>query len=229
MTNKKVSVLIPAYNEAELIEKTVKASFSIPYVNQVVVVDDGSIDSTATLAKRAGAKVKRMPFNGGKGEALNMGVELLANPFVLLLDADLGESAAKAAPLLDPVLEGEADMSIAIFPPSGKKGGFGFVKRLAVWGIKRYGNGLEVKAPLSGQRAMTIDVLKEVFPFAKGYGVEVALTIKAAKAGFIVKEILVPFTHHKETGRDLEGFKHRGKQFKDVFKTLNKLKKEYKL
>jgi len=66
---------------------------------------------------------------------------------------------------------------------------------------------------------MRREVLDVVAPFASGYGVEVAMTIKAARSGFRIQE--VPTTmHHRVTGRDLSGFLHRGRQFKDVLLAL---------
>lgn len=220
---KRVSVLIPAHNEEDRIFDTVTAAFTLPGVNQVVVVDDASSDRTSAMAEKAGATVKVLQVNGGKGAAMNAGAPLVDGDVVLLLDGDLGSSAAGAAPLLLPVASEEADMTVAIFPGSGKKGGFGLVKGLARGGI-RYYTGLEMAAPLSGQRAMNRRAFEAVLPFAEGYGVEVALTVKAAAGGFRVREVPVIMTH-KETGRDLKGFIHRGRQFNDVLRTLLSIRK----
>lgn len=190
----------------------------IPEIDQVVVVDDASTDDTAELAQAAGAVVQVLRENLGKGGALNHGAALVTGDVVVLLDGDLGSSAAEARGLLLPVLEGSADMTVARFPRSRKKGGFGLVKGLARSGIKHF-CGFEAQAPLSGQRAMTRAVLKQVVPFASGYGVEVALTIAVARQGFRVLEVPVNMTH-AETGRDLRGFVHRGQQFVHVARVL---------
>ncbi len=222
------TVLIPAFNEADCIAETVKAAWQLNEVSQVIVIDDGSSDQTAAIAHQAGALVKRMEQNQGKGAALNAGAALIENKVILLLDADLGKSTLEAAPLLPPVQNGQADMTIAIFPSTGQKAGFGLVKNLACKAIAQWGHGLQAQAPLSGQRALTREVLQAVLPFAEGYGVEVALTIKAARAGFKIIEIPTKLTH-KATGRDWHGFKHRGKQYFDVKHTLKNLKKELNL
>jgi glycosyltransferase involved in cell wall biosynthesis len=213
-----VSVLVPAYNEASRIKDTVQAVLSIPEVAEVVVVDDGSTDATAEVARASGARVIRLPRNKGKGEALNRGAALCTRDVVLLIDADLGVSAVEARRLLLPVLEGEADMTVARFPAARHKGGFGLVKGLARTGIRWY-TGLVMESPLSGQRAMTREVLQHLLPFASGFGVEVGMTIKAARLGFRVQEVPVVMTH-RETGRDLKGFLHRGKQFWHVARVL---------
>ncbi|HHW39985.1 MAG TPA: glycosyltransferase [Syntrophomonadaceae bacterium] len=213
-----LSVLIPAYNEEETIASTVRAAWGVDVVRQVLVVDDGSQDATAARAAEAGAAVVRLPCNRGKGSALNAGIPHLTQPLVALLDGDLGETACQVETLVRPVLAGEADMTIAGFPPVPKAGGFGFVKGLARGGIFLL-TGLRLQAPLSGQRVLRREVLEVVTPFATGYGVEVAMTVKAARAGFRILEVPTTMSHHV-TGRDWAGFRHRGKQFWHVLLTL---------
>lgn len=218
-----IAVLIPAHKEADRIAATVEAARSIPGVTRVVVVDDGSEDATPDLAERAGAKVVRLVFNVGKGAALEAGAARVENAdVVLLLDGDLAETAAQGALLLAPVLSGEADMAVARFPRPEGKAGFGLVKGLARWGIARLGGGFEPDAPLSGQRAMTQACFSVVRPFATGYGVEVALTVRALRAGFRIAEVETTMTHDA-TGRDVAGFVHRGRQFVHVSLALLRL------
>lgn len=221
-----IAVLIPAYNEAQRIGDTVTAARSIPGVTRVIVIDDGSEDGTDHIAQLAGAKVIRMAGQAGKGGALEAGAKRVENAdIVLLLDGDLGASAQQGALLLAPLMEGTADMSIAAFPRPTGKAGFGLVKRLAQWGINRYGGPLEATAPLSGQRALTRECLELTRPFAAGYGVEVALTVRALRKGMRVVE--VPTTMgHAATGRDLSGFVHRGRQFVHVAIALVRLAAE---
>lgn len=206
-----ISVLIPAYNEEDGIFDTVKAVLQVPDVHQVIVVDDGSQDDTAAKAKLAGAQVISLPQNCGKGKALNLGVSHLTQPIVALLDGDLGTSASQLGVLARPVLDGEADLAIATFPPVKKAGGFGLVKGLARKGIRLL-TGLHLEAPLSGQRVMRREVLEAVVPFVSGYGVEVGMTIAAARKGFRIQEVPTTMSH-RVTGRDLSGFRHRAKQF----------------
>jgi Glycosyl transferase family 2 len=212
-----IAVLIPAHNEATRIAETVRAAAAVPGVTRVVVVDDGSEDDTDQLAENAGAKVVRLYGNRGKGTALEAGAARVGNAdFIVLLDADLGDTAAQAALLLAPLLRGETDMAIARFPRVDQgKTGFGLVKNLARWGIRRLGGPFEASAPLSGQRALTRACLATVRPFSAGYGVEVGLTIRALRAGFRVVEVDTTMSH-AATGRDLSGFVHRGRQFVHV-------------
>lgn len=222
-----VVALIPALNEASRVGKTVRAVSSISAVDRTVVIDDGSTDGTASAAESAGADVMTLGANVGKGAALDAGLSFLdAKPDVLLLlDADLGPTASEAASLLAPVMSGDANVAIANFPKTGNKTGFGLVKGLARWGIARLGGDFEADAPLSGQRAIDKTALDAVTPFAFGYGVDVAVTIRALRAGLRVVEVPTTMSH-SVTGRNLHGFVHRGRQFVDVLLTLVRLRKE---
>lgn len=220
--------LVPAHNEAGRITATVTAARAIPGVSRVFVVDDASTDDTGNLALAAGAEVLRLHTNVGKGAALDEGLARVRDEadVLLLLDGDLGSSASQGDLLLAPVLAREADMTVATFPPSELKAGFGLVKGLARRGIRVLGGSaaraFPATAPLSGQRAMTRACWERVTPFAFGYGVEVALTVRALRCGLRVVEVPTAM-EHAATGRDVAGFSHRGIQFAHVAGALLRL------
>jgi glycosyltransferase involved in cell wall biosynthesis len=215
-----ISVLVPAFNEESRIFQTVTSILQDNRIHEVIVIDDGSTDHTAAEAKRAGAKVIRSEKNLGKGGALNLGLQNITGEILLLLDADLGTSAREGSKLLDPILQNKADLTIGRFPPAKKKGGFGFVIGLARKGVRAM-TGLDLQAPLSGQRAMRRAVMDALGHFESGFGVEVGMIIDLSRKGYVIREVPVQMTH-AETGRDIAGFLHRGKQFIDVLKTLLK-------
>ncbi len=217
-----VSVVIPAFNEEKCIRQTLEAVKSIKSVKEIIVVDDGSTDKTAEIAANQGVYVIRLSKNLGKGKALNLGCLECQCDYIALIDADLESSASELEKLINPVVNGEADMTIAVFPKTNKKAGFGLVKGLANLGIMAFG-GKKFSAPLSGQRVMNKNVFIEVFPFADGFGIEVISTIKALRKGFKIKEVKTNM-QHRVTGRSLTDFKHRGRQFLDVFSALFKLR-----
>ncbi len=215
----RVAVLIPAFNEEELIGDTVGAALAMPGIDEVVVIDDGSDDQTPFVAYDAGARVIQLENNSGKGAALKAGLAETEADIYLMIDADLGTCAAETHALLEPIVANHADMSIAILrAPADHKGGFGLVKKLAAWGIRKYG-GKIVTAPISGQRAIRRQVLDDVGGFESGFGVEVGLTIDALRKGYQIVEVPLPLTH-RVTGRDLSGFLHRGRQFRDVARAI---------
>lgn len=213
-----VSVLIPARDEEQRVAETVRAAARLPGVVEVVVVDDGSRDATAARARAAGARVIRLERNVGKAGAVRAAWPATRADLVLLLDADLGATAAGAAPLLAPVQAGEADMTIGRFPARAWRGGFGLAVGLARLGV-RWATGRALAAPLSGQRAVRRQVLAAVACWGRGWGLEVALDLAALAAGFRVVEVPVQLDHRR-TGRDLRGFVHRGRQLLDVAYTL---------
>ena len=218
-----VVALIPARNECALIGATVRGVRSIDLIDRTVVIDDGSSDATGALAAEAGAEVLRLGASAGKGGALQAGLDAVREhaDVVVLLDADLGETAAQAGALVDPILDGSADMTVAVLPRPAGLGGFGLVKGLARRGIAVLAR-FEASAPLSGQRALSRQAWTAATPFAHGYGVEVALTVRVCRSGLRVIEVPTTMSH-AATGRDLGGFAHRGRQFVAVLAALLRL------
>ena len=227
-----VAVVIPAKDEAARVATTVRAVARIPGVDLIVVVDDGSGDDTARVAGAAGARVVAHPRNRGKAAAMETGAAVVAaaddprDPRLLLfLDADLEDSAAAAAPLVPPVRDGEADMSIAILPVQRTAGGgHGFVVRAARTGIAR-ATGFSAAQPLSGQRCLTRAAFEAARPLAAGFGVETALTIDLLRAGLRVREVECDL-HHRVTGTDLRGQLHRFKQYVHVQRALRQRRRK---
>jgi glycosyltransferase involved in cell wall biosynthesis len=210
-----ITAVVPAYNEERRVAATVRALRSIPGVAEVIVVDDGSTDATASEAASAGARVVTLERNRGKGHALERGVAASTAPILLLADADLEGSAANLRALVEPLRDDIADVAIAAPPRTGGPSGFGLVEGLAGWGIRRL-TGKRLSRPLSGQRAIRRDAAGG---FAAGFGVETAFTIDALRAGYRVVEVPCEITHAR-TGRDPAGFAHRARQGIDVIRAL---------
>jgi glycosyltransferase involved in cell wall biosynthesis len=213
-----VVALVAARDEAELIGMTVQALRMIDGVSEVVVVDDGSRDTTSARAIEAGAAVFRRERALGKGDAIDRALQRAIADVWLLADGDLGSSASALGAVLDPVLEGDADLAIAAFPPVREGGGFGLVKRTARWAIRRL-CGFDAAEPLSGQRAITATAIDAVRPLAHGFGVETAMTIDAVRAGLRVVEVRAELSH-RPSFRNVRGFVHRGRQAWDVVRAV---------
>ena len=231
-------MIIPARNESDRISATVKAASGIPGVDIVVVVDDGSVDGTGAEAAHAGAIVARHARNRGKAAAMETGAEAVKviesrgadggaegapgqqrDPrHLLFLDADLADTAANASPLTEPVLAGEADMTIAVFANREKRGGHGLVLGLAGAGIER-ATGWRPTEPLNGQRCLTRAAFEAAKPLADGWGVETGLTIDLLRKGMRIAEVPVPLAH-RATGNDLASQVHRAHQLADVARAL---------
>jgi hypothetical protein len=238
-----VVVLVTAHNEAERIAATLAALAHTFPGAPVWVADDGSRDETAAMAQAAGAHVVRSERGGrcrdqgiGKGGAATLaahavlravaadaprhgsaatadaGESLRGETIVVLCDGDLGDSAGRLGALVETVRGDEADLAVAVFARR-VGGGVGLALGFARWAVRRR-CGLQLDAPISGQRAMPTGVLAEALPFAPGFGMEIGMTIDVARAGLRVMEVELDL-HHRATGRTLRGFAHRGRQLLD--------------
>jgi len=216
-------VVVAARNEADRIAATLAAlRASLPGA-ALWVADDASTDGTAEAAMAAGARVVSRGRPHGKGANVTAAVEaaLSAPPVpsvVLLCDGDLGASAARLGPLVEAVGRGECDLAVARFRRR-PGGGFGLTLGVARAGIRRLGAGLEVEAPISGQRALRIEALRAALPFAAGYGMEVGMTIDSVRTGYRLREYELDL-EHRATGRSPAGFLHRGRQLTDIGRAL---------
>jgi glucosyl-3-phosphoglycerate synthase len=214
---RRVVALVAAKDEEATIAMTVKALAGLECLSAVVVVANGCSDRTAEEASMAGARTFVGGGGGGKGGALEAIIERIPAAAYLLVDGDVGQTAAEADALLEEVLAGGLDMAIGVLPPL-TGGGFGMVKGFAGWWI-RVLTGFVASAPLSGQRAITSEALSACRPLADGFGLETAMTIDAVRLGFRVGEVPVEMTH-RATGRGPEGFLHRARQGWDIARAI---------
>ena len=212
--------LVPAFNSERSVRETVTSL--LEFVDEVVVVDDGSSDATAGEAASAGAAVVKLDRNQGKAAAVAAGSASRPRADTYLLaDADLGATARGLRPLLGPVSSGAADMTVGVLPSAGGRGGFGLARNLAGWGIER-ATRWRPRAPLSGQRAVRGPLLRALFalsPPSERFGLEAALSIDALRHGARVIEVEIEADHHHR-GRSLGGFAHRGRQASDIWRAL---------
>jgi glycosyltransferase involved in cell wall biosynthesis len=213
-----VVAVVAARDEADRIVATLAGlALALPGAS-VWVADDGSRDATAELARRSGARVLRGERAIGKGGAVTAAVraalehERAASVFVLC-DGDLADSARELGALAAAVADGRAELAVGAFARR-VGGGVGLARRFARWAIRRR-CGLETRTPISGQRALSVAALRDVLPFAAGYGMEVGMTIDAVRAGHRVIELELELSH-RASGRTPAGFVHRARQLKDI-------------
>jgi glycosyltransferase involved in cell wall biosynthesis len=215
-----LAAIVAARNEADRIGDTLAALREAFPDADLWVADDASSDGTAEVAMAAGARVVRRGRQHGKGANMTAAAEaaLSAGPaprLVLLCDGDLGASATQLLPLVEAVERGQCDLAVAAFSRR-IGGGFGVALGFARWAVRQR-CGLRAEAPISGQRAMRVDVLRDVLPFAGGYGMEMGMTIDAVRAGWRVGEQRLDL-EHRASGRTLAGFAHRARQLADFLR-----------
>ncbi|NLM97310.1 MAG: glycosyltransferase family 2 protein [Halanaerobiaceae bacterium] len=206
----KISALIPAYNEEKTIESVIKVLKKSSKIDEVVVIDDGSMDNTYQKAQKCGARVIRLNENQGKGAALYRGISEIFADIILILDADLiGLKEKHIDSLLEPVIKQEADMTVGIFSRGRVSTDFA-----------------QFASPyLSGQRAVRREALKGISNLKEaGYGAEVAINHFVKRNGRVKYVELESLTHiMKEEKRGVvEGFRDRLKMYRDIIKTFFK-------
>lgn len=178
-----LSVVIPAYNEGERLRGVLEVLRQCAFVDAIIVVSDGSTDNTCDIASSYdGVTAVQLPSNVGKGGAMVAGARIAASEHIAFLDADLlGMTQSHLEALVEPVLSGEADMSIGVF-----KGG----RPRTDWA--------QVIAPfISGQRVVSREFFLSI-PDLEGtrYGVEIAITGYARSAGLRIRAVtLMGMTH----------------------------------
>lgn len=167
--------IIPAYNEEKTIGNVLEVLEKVTIIHKIIVVSDGSTDTTAAVARKYNVEVIELAENRGKGGALKAGLANVTADVVLFLDADLiGLTAEHVHGLLKPVLDNDADMTIGVF----EKG------RLAT-------DFAQKMAPqLSGQRAMKYSLLEQISDIdVTGFGVEAAINRLMESSGARVREV----------------------------------------
>ena len=157
----KIAAVVPALDEAATIAAVVRALKSAPSVSEVIVVDDGSTDRTAAVARAAGAdQVISLGARSGKGNALRQGIASTDASVLLFCDADfLGFGPEHAESLIAPVVSGQAMMCVGL----RDRGPFIVAfERLLPW--------------IGGERALRREVFESVPPeLLSGFRVELAL------------------------------------------------------
>jgi len=211
----KVSLIIPAYNEEKTIGDVIYIAQNNPFVDEIVVVNDGSTDKTPLIAKKMGVNLINLGENKGKGYALYEGVKNSIGDIVIFLDADLIDlKTYHITELIRPIIEEEYLTTCGIF----EKG--------------RFATDLSHKLTpfLSGQRAM-IRSLWENFKYDPEirYGFEITLSDyfwrNKIKVKYVVLEGVTQLMKEEKIGTK-EGRKSRIKMYKDIARSIFKIAKD---
>ena len=189
----RVSVIIPVLNESARIASVVAFVRKSLLVDEVIVVDDGSIDGTPELAREAGAKVITSTLLG-KGASMEDGLNVAQHEILLYLDGDLtGLHRELVARLTKPITEGRADFVKARFSRKA-----GRVTELTARPLMRtyFPELAHFAQPLGGIIAVRKSLLRQL-RFENDYGVDIGLFLDAAAAGARLEEVDIGRIHHK--------------------------------
>ncbi len=187
-----VAAAIPAYNEATTLGSVVLKAKK--HVHKVLVIDDGSMDSTSEIASLAGAEVIKQDQNLGKGvafkEAFKWAIQQNAD-ILVTLDADGQHNPEEIPLLLEPIIRGEADvvngsrfLSINNTVPHYRK-----IGQKVLTSATNVGGSLEVTDSQNGFRAFSKNTFKAFRFHASGLGIESEMLLDLAKEGFRILEV----------------------------------------
>ncbi len=192
IADEKLTIIIPAYNEEEVISQVVARVRATKPTCEIIVVDDGSTDRTPVLAEQAGARVLRHPYNKGNGAAVKTGIRAARGEVILLLDADGQHSPEN----IDKLLEYIGPYDLVVGARTGDSDTQGY-RNFGNWIFSRLASYLvemKVPDPTSGFRCFKRDkVMEFIHLLPNKYSYPTTTTMSFMKAGYNVKHVPLKF------------------------------------
>jgi len=204
--NKKLSVVIPAYNEENTLAGVVKKLLELPHLLEIVIVDDCSRDHTAEIAEGLAAsdsriRVRRHQKNSGKTEALKTGFAMTRGDIVIVQDADLEYDPKEIPGVIKPILEGHADVvygsRFLVRKATRVLYFYHFLANKVLTFSSNMLTNLNMTDVETGYKAFRGEIIRNMIIKSSGFGFEIEVTAKIAKLGCAVYE--VPISYYGRT------------------------------
>ena len=182
-----VSVVIPAFEEGSAVGVVVQSIRAAATWREVLVIDDGSTDETASVAAAAGAEVVKHPYNKGNGAAIKTGIRHASGDYVLIVDADGQHTAADALRLV--AFLGEYDLVVGTRAGSTQQASTArHMGNTALNWVAGYLTGRDIPDLTSGLRAARTSGLREFLHLLpNGFSTPTTTTLSFVKAGYSVR------------------------------------------
>jgi glycosyltransferase involved in cell wall biosynthesis len=199
MDNLRVSVIIPAYNEAQTVRNVIEQISKLYPDFEIIVINDGSTDATASLAREAGAIVYSHPYNIGNGAAIKSGIRIASGEVLVFMDAD-GQHAPED---IKKMLEHFPDYDMVVGARSkrdhvslGRALGNRIFNRFASYVAK-----FDIQDLTSGFRAIKSDIANSLlYLLPNTYSYPTTITLGALRSGRCVKYVSIN-TQVRESGK----------------------------
>ncbi|MHA1830861.1 MAG: glycosyltransferase family 2 protein [Candidatus Helarchaeota archaeon] len=197
---KKISIIIPAYNEGKIIKDFL---LSIPkeLEHEIIVVDDGSTDNTYQQAKYNGAKVVKNKYNMGYGASILNGIKYATGDIIVTVDADGQNNPKEIKNLVEPIIKGEVECTIGSRTIGWIEKPIPLYKRIGemfVHLIIKICYRQKITYSQSGFRAIKKEIIEKLGPFEeKRFGFSTELLVKILKNRIKIKEIPISFYERK--------------------------------
>ena len=194
-----LSVVIPVFNERDTVEEIVRRVRATPHRKEIILVDDASTDGTTDILKKLESDEVHVFYhdrNQGKGAALRTGFQHVRGDIVLVQDADLEYDPADYPSLLQPILDGKADVVYGSRFLGGPHRVLLFWHRLGNLVVTLLSNvltNLDLTDMETGYKVFRREVVKDLPLKENRFGVEVELTQKVARRGWRIYEVPIAY------------------------------------
>ncbi len=201
-----LSVVVPAYNEEATLAAVVRKLLSVPYLLEIIIVDDHSSDRTFQIAEELAAahpKVKgvRHEKNSGKTEALKTGFKLTRGEIVIVQDADFEYDPNEIPAVIKPIVEGHADVCYGsrflVRKATRVLYFYHYVANKVLTFTSNLFTNLNMTDVETGYKAFRGEIIRNMIIKSSGFGFEIEVTAKVAKLGCAIYE--VPISYYGRT------------------------------
>ena len=195
-----LSIIIPAFNEAAFLPEVIRRVEETPYDKEIIIVDDGSTDGTREYLKglvSEGIKVIVHEKNMGKGAAMRTGIEVATGDIVIVQDADLEYDPKDYPVLLEPIMQGKADVVYGSRFLGGPHRVLFFwhsIGNSLITLISNMFTDLNLTDMETGYKAFRKKVFETITIESNRFGFEPEITAKVAKKGFRIYEVPISYS-----------------------------------